>query len=253
MNNSMKLADSRVPVLMNLISSSVVFGVRNSSFSAPPNLDEQRRDQACHDSSFRSVPNLPTPVPKHQLPKKDSVAAGQSNSEEAHPVPKVKKDVQSSAAPTAGQTQKPSFLSMPKQMLFYQKPHVSMQFGGHNPHSVSKCYCHFNSKANAHAIVYGRAPQVQQQVFVPGLQPQLHQILRLVSLCKVNPAFLQMHSASLRPVARRGCRRFKTEAVLSKFKRPEGLHIHMARRLGEDAEGSKTEAATSNVDRRVGK
>ncbi|OMO55783.1 hypothetical protein CCACVL1_26996 [Corchorus capsularis] len=74
-----------------------------------------------------------------KLPRKDSVAVDQSSSGEAHPVLKVKKVVQASEAPTAGQTQKPSLLSMPMQMLFYQKPHVSKQFGGHNPQIQSQC------------------------------------------------------------------------------------------------------------------
>ncbi|OMO69693.1 MIF4G-like, type 3 [Corchorus capsularis] len=140
--------------------------------SAPPNLDEQKRDQARHDSSFRSVPNLPTPVPKQQLPRKDSVAADQSNSGEAHPVPKVKKDVQASVAPTAGQTQKPSLLSMPMtsmQMPFHHQTQV--QFGGHNPQIQSQSVTATSIQMPMHMpLPMGSAPQVQQQVFVPGLQ-----------------------------------------------------------------------------------
>ncbi|KAK6240155.1 hypothetical protein QUC31_005624 [Theobroma cacao] len=142
--------------------------------SAPPNLDEQKRDQARHDSSFRSVPNLPTPIPKHQLPRKDSVAADQSNSGEAHPVSKVKKDAQASAASPANQSQKPSLLNMPMtsmQMPFHHQPQVSMQFGGPNQQIQSQSVTAASIQMPMHMpLPMGNAPQVQPQVFVPGLQ-----------------------------------------------------------------------------------
>ncbi|XVF79693.1 hypothetical protein PTKIN_Ptkin15bG0009900 [Pterospermum kingtungense] len=141
--------------------------------SAPPNLDEQK--QALRDSSFRSVPNLPTPVPKQHPPRKDSVAADQSNSGEAHPLPKVKKDAQPSAAPPANQTQKPSLLNMPMtsmQMPFHHQPQVSMQFGGPNPLIPSQTVTATSIQMPMHMpLPMGNAPQVQQQVFVQGLQP----------------------------------------------------------------------------------
>ncbi|KAE8673538.1 Eukaryotic translation initiation factor 4G [Hibiscus syriacus] len=140
--------------------------------SAPPNLDEQKRVQACHDSSFRPVSNLHTPVPKQQVPKKDSVATDQSNSGEAHPALKVKKDVQASAGPPVNQTQKPAFLNMPMAsiMPFHHQPQVSMQFGGPNPHIRSQTT---SVQMPMHIpLPIGNGPQVvQQPVFVPGLQP----------------------------------------------------------------------------------
>ncbi|XVF33668.1 hypothetical protein REPUB_Repub17cG0187800 [Reevesia pubescens] len=142
--------------------------------SAPPNLDEQKRDQARHDSSFRSVPNLPTPVPKQQLPRKESVATDQSYYGEAHPVPKVKKDAQASVATPVNQTQKPSLLNMPMtsmQMPFHHQPQVSMQFGGPNPHIQSQSVNATSIQMPMHMpLPMGNAPQVQQQVFVSGLQ-----------------------------------------------------------------------------------
>ncbi|KAH7525317.1 hypothetical protein FEM48_Zijuj06G0212000 [Ziziphus jujuba var. spinosa] len=79
--------------------------------SAPPNVDEQKRDQACHDS-YGSAPPVPTPsVPKQQLQRKDPGGVDQLNTAEAHPVPKPKKDVQVSPAPSS-QSQKPSGLPM---------------------------------------------------------------------------------------------------------------------------------------------
>ncbi|XVE76803.1 hypothetical protein DITRI_Ditri13aG0009700 [Diplodiscus trichospermus] len=146
--------------------------------SAPPNLDEQKRDQARHDSSFRPVPNLPTPVAKkqpQQPPRKDSVAADQSSSGEAHPVPKVKKDAQASVAHPANQSQKPSLLNMPMtsmQMPFHPQPQVSMQFGGPNPQIQSQGVTASTIQMPMHMpLPMGNAPQVQPQVFVPGLQP----------------------------------------------------------------------------------
>ncbi|KAK8650468.1 hypothetical protein V6N13_140107 [Hibiscus sabdariffa] len=137
--------------------------------SAPPNLDEQKRDQAHHDSSFRSVPDVPTPVPKQQQPKKDSPTV-QSNPGEAQPVPKVKKDAQASVASPTNQTQKPSLLSLPMnpmQMPFHHQPQVSMQFGMPSPPIQSPT----SMQMPMHMpLPMGNAPQVQQQVFVPGLQ-----------------------------------------------------------------------------------
>ncbi|MBA0854447.1 hypothetical protein Goshw_030498 [Gossypium schwendimanii] len=135
--------------------------------SAPPNLDEQKRDQACHDSSFRSVPDMPTPAPKQQQPINDSVATVPSKSGEAHPAPKVKKDAQASVASPTNQPQKPSLLSLslnPIQMPFNHQPQVSMQFGGPSPIQSP------TSIQMPMHIPMGNAPQVQPPVFVPGLQ-----------------------------------------------------------------------------------
>ncbi|GMJ01434.1 hypothetical protein HRI_003812700 [Hibiscus trionum] len=129
--------------------------------SAPPNLDEQKRDQACQHF---------LPAPKQQLPKKDSSVIDQSNSVEAHPVPKVKKDVQASAGPPLNQTQNPALLNIPMQMPFHHQPQVSMQFGGPNPHIRSQTP---SVQMPMHMpLPMGNGPQVMQQpVFVPGLQP----------------------------------------------------------------------------------
>ncbi|KAK8983083.1 hypothetical protein V6N11_057841 [Hibiscus sabdariffa] len=137
--------------------------------SAPPNLDEQKRDQAHHDSTFRSVPDVPIPVPKQQQPKKDSPTV-QFNSGEAQPVPKVKKDAQTSVASPTHPTQKPSLLSLPMnpmQMPFHHQPQVSMQFGMPSPPIQSPT----SMPLPMHMpLPSGNAPQVRQQVFVPGLQ-----------------------------------------------------------------------------------
>ncbi|KAL5560716.1 hypothetical protein UlMin_036927 [Ulmus minor] len=148
--------------------------------SAPPNLDEQKRDQARHDS-FRPVPPVPTPsVPKQQLPRKDPVALDQPNTPEPHPLPKAKKDVQVSPLPPATQTQKPSGLPMAgisMQMPFHQSQ-VPMPFGGPNQPMQSQ-----GVTANALQmqvpiqLPIGSAPQVQQPMFVSSLHshPMQHQ------------------------------------------------------------------------------
>ncbi|PON58867.1 26S proteasome regulatory complex, non-ATPase subcomplex, Rpn1 subunit [Parasponia andersonii] len=142
--------------------------------SAPPNLDEQKHDQARHNS-FRAVPSLPTPnVPKQQLPRKDPVAFDQPNTHEAHPVPKVKKDAQAPPAPPASQAQKPSGLSRSgiSVPIPYHQSQVSMQFGGPNQQIQSQGVTASSLQMPLPLpLQMGSAPQVQQPVFVPGLQP----------------------------------------------------------------------------------
>ncbi|KAL5866209.1 hypothetical protein ACOSQ3_003723 [Xanthoceras sorbifolium] len=142
--------------------------------SAPPNLDEQKRDQVRHDA-YRTVPNLPTPsIPKQQLPKKDPGVADQSNTGEVHQVPKVKKDAPVSLAPAASQTQKSSVLPIPitsMPMPFHQSQ-VPLQFGGHNPPIQSQNVTATSLQMPMSIpLPMGSAPQVQQHMYVPGLQP----------------------------------------------------------------------------------
>ncbi|KAK9274050.1 hypothetical protein L1049_018864 [Liquidambar formosana] len=143
--------------------------------SAPPNLDEQKRDQARPDS-FISVPTLPIPsVPKQQLPRKDVGAVDQSNTVEAHPMPKAKKDVHVTSAPASTQTQKPSVLPMAgisMQMPFHH-PQVPLQFGGPNPHPQIQSHGMTPTSLQMPLpmpLPMGNASQVQQQVFVSSLQ-----------------------------------------------------------------------------------
>ncbi|KAF2291994.1 hypothetical protein GH714_000071 [Hevea brasiliensis] len=142
--------------------------------SAPPNLDEQKRDQARHDT-FRSVPPLPTPAPKQQLPRKDLDVVDNSSAGEPHPMAKAKKDVQVSTTLPMSQTQKPSVLPRPMssmQMPFHQPP-VSAQFGGPNPQIQSQGVTPTSLQMHMPmaALPMGNAPQVQQPMFVQGLQP----------------------------------------------------------------------------------
>ncbi|KAL6964926.1 hypothetical protein U1Q18_035981 [Sarracenia purpurea var. burkii] len=143
--------------------------------SAPPNLHEQKRDQARHDST-RAVPTIPIPsVPKQQMPRKDGGAGDQSNSSEVHQMSKAKRDLQiPSAPPPVAQTQKPSIhpipgVSMP--MPFHQ-PQGPVQFGGPNPQIQSQGMG-MTATSLPMPFPMGNPPQLQQQVFVPSLQPHV--------------------------------------------------------------------------------
>ncbi|KAM2695468.1 hypothetical protein EV1_039958 [Malus domestica] len=169
--------------------------------SAPPNLDEQKRDQARHDS-FRVVPSVPVPtVPKQQLPRKDSASIDQPNAAEVHMVPKVKKDVQVSHAPPPSQTQKPSphpmaGMSMP--MPFHQ-PQVPVQFGGPNQQIQSQSMSASSIQMPMPMQLSIGSTQVQQPVFVQGLQPHpmqpqgiMHQGQNMTFTPQMGPQIPQM-------------------------------------------------------------
>ncbi|KAE9600793.1 putative initiation factor eIF-4 gamma, MA3 [Lupinus albus] len=142
--------------------------------SAPPNIDEQKHDQAPQDS-YRSVPSGPTPpIPKQQQqrPWKDAVITGQSIAGETHIGIKGRKDPQASALTPAGLIQKPSVpvtgISMPNP--YHQSP-ASLQFGGPNqqiqPQGMSTTSLHMP----IHMPIPIGNPAQLQHVYVPGLQP----------------------------------------------------------------------------------
>ncbi|XP_014523092.1 eukaryotic translation initiation factor 4G isoform X2 [Vigna radiata var. radiata] len=142
--------------------------------SAPPNIDEQKRDQARHDS-FRPAPSVPTPpVPKQQAVKKDTGVTDQSNTGETHTGTRAKKDTQVSPLPPASQMQKPSVIpltgiSMP---MPYHQSQASVHFGGPNPQIQSQGMSSAPLQMPLPMpLPIGSATQVQQPVFVPNLQP----------------------------------------------------------------------------------
>lgn len=153
--------------------------------SAPPNLDEQKREQERHDSS-RPVPTLPTPAPKQQaprkdvgavdqqLPRKDVCVVEQSNTTEAHSMSNVKRDAQGSSLPPSTHMQKPSLPPMTGisvQMPFHQQK-VPVQFGGPSPQILSQGMTTTSIQMPMPMpLSMGNASQIQQQVFVSGLQP----------------------------------------------------------------------------------
>nr|XP_029123295.1 eukaryotic translation initiation factor 4G isoform X2 [Elaeis guineensis] len=141
--------------------------------SAPPNLDEQKKDQA-HHGSFRGVPKVPIPSgPQQPLqPKKDASGVNQSNIGESLPPARGKQDMHSriSAAP-AVLLPKSSVLplagiSMP---MAFQQPQVSLQFGGPSPQLQSQGVA-ATSLQMPMTLPIGHVPQVSQQMFLHGLQ-----------------------------------------------------------------------------------
>ena len=129
--------------------------------------------QARHDT-FVAGPTLPLPPNTKQQQRKGVVASEQSNALEAHHLPKVKRDVQVSSASPPNQTQKPSVLPMtgiPMQLPYHQ-PQVSVQFSGPTPQIQSQSMTATSLQMPMPMpLPMGNASQVQQQVFVPGLQP----------------------------------------------------------------------------------
>ncbi|CAA3032102.1 eukaryotic translation initiation factor 4G isoform X1 [Olea europaea subsp. europaea] len=141
--------------------------------SAPPNLDEQKRYQARHDS-LRATPAMSTPsIPEQQLPKKDAWVSDQPKAGEAQSVSKLRRDAQVSSAPPLNQVQRPSAHPMPgmsMQIPFHQ-PHVPVQFGGPNPQIQSQAMISTSLPMSIPmALPLGNSP-VQQPMFVSGLPP----------------------------------------------------------------------------------
>ncbi|KEH17961.1 eukaryotic translation initiation factor 4G-like protein [Medicago truncatula] len=160
---------SIVPGVMN----GVAIPARTSS--APPNLDEQKRDQARHDS-IKPVPSAPIPtVPKpQQPPRNDAVVTEKTNARDTHLGAKAKKDPQLPALTPASQMQRPSAVPVPGMSMPtpFQQSQQSLQFGGPNPQIQSQGM----SSTPMHipmpmSIPIGNVGQVQQPVFIPGLQP----------------------------------------------------------------------------------
>ncbi|KAL6565829.1 hypothetical protein OROHE_004884 [Orobanche hederae] len=137
--------------------------------SAPPNLDEQKEDQARRES-LRAAPSAPIPsIPKQHFPKKDD----QNNTVEAQPVPKPKRESQVLAAPPVHQTQKSSVHAtpnIPMQLPFHQ-PQVPVQFGGQNPHIHSQPMSATSLPLPMQMPLPIGNPPMQQPLFISGLQP----------------------------------------------------------------------------------
>ncbi|GFZ02902.1 eukaryotic translation initiation factor 4G [Actinidia rufa] len=142
--------------------------------SAPPNLDEQQRDQAHHDSS-RTGPTFPIPsVPKKQVPRKDGGIGDQSNTGESHQMSKAKGDVRISSASPVTQTQKASFHHIPggSMPMPFNQPQIPAQFGGPIPHIQSQGMAATSLPLPMPMpLPMGNAPQLQQPIFVSSLQP----------------------------------------------------------------------------------
>lgn len=123
--------------------------------------------QARHDSS-KAMPTLSIPsVPKPQ--KKEVVSANQPNIIESHPPSQAKRDsrVQTPVAPVATTAQKST--ATPITPMSYQQPQIPLQFGGPGAQMQSQGV-RASSLQMPMSLPIGNATQVQQQVFVPGLQ-----------------------------------------------------------------------------------
>ncbi|XP_042059861.1 eukaryotic translation initiation factor 4G-like isoform X1 [Salvia splendens] len=138
--------------------------------SAPPNLDEQKKDQARYESS-RTDPALPTPsIYKQHFHKKDAGICDQPNSGEAHLASRPKRDAQVSAAQPGIQTQRPALHPIPKmpiQFPFHEQQ-INVQFGGPNPQMQSQALS--GPMPIPMSLPLGN-PSVQHSMFVQGIQP----------------------------------------------------------------------------------
>ncbi|XP_047982957.1 eukaryotic translation initiation factor 4G-like isoform X2 [Salvia hispanica] len=137
--------------------------------SAPPNLDEQKKDQA-RQNLLRAGP-VPIPIPKQPVVKKDAGVPNQTNAREAHSISKPKRDIQVSVVPPVTQIQKPgvhSMPGMPMQMPFHQ---TQVQFGGPNPQIQPQALSGTPLPLSMQMPLPIGNPQMQQQMFISSLQP----------------------------------------------------------------------------------
>ncbi|CAA0842481.1 Eukaryotic translation initiation factor 4G [Striga hermonthica] len=136
--------------------------------SAPPNLDEQRKAKARHES-LRTAPAAQVPSdPNQHLAKK----IGPPSTGETQQAPKHKRDPQVVAGKPVAQAQKPSMhpnmTGIPMQLPFHQ-PQVPVQLGGPNPQLQSQTMPG-TSLPMPMPLPHGNQP-LQHSMFVPGLQP----------------------------------------------------------------------------------
>ncbi|PIN16101.1 hypothetical protein CDL12_11245 [Handroanthus impetiginosus] len=164
-------ASKSFPLQFGSISPGLMNGVQipARTTSAPPNLDEQKKDQA-RQASLRVAPVMP--IPSIPNPKKDT-GNDQTNAGEAQPVSKSKRETQVSAAPPVTQNQKPALhpsLGMPMQLPFHQ-PQVPVQFGGPSPQIQSQGMPGTSLPLPMQMPLPIGNPPMQQTMFISGLQP----------------------------------------------------------------------------------
>ncbi|PIA32519.1 hypothetical protein AQUCO_04400011v1 [Aquilegia coerulea] len=138
--------------------------------SAPPNLDEQKRDQARHNS-VRATPTMPiTSGSKQQQPPKDAGSNKQPATGEPHAASsQARREVHAQVPPMSGTTgsQKPSVLPIPGiSMSVPFQSQVSVPFGGVSSHIQSQGIS-TSSVPMPMPMPVGSAGQMPQQVFVP--------------------------------------------------------------------------------------
>ncbi|KAL0346528.1 UNVERIFIED_CONTAM: Eukaryotic translation initiation factor 4G [Sesamum calycinum] len=112
-------------------------------------------------------------IPKPHSLKNDTGIPDQTNTVEAQPVSKSKRDTQVSAGAPVTQTQKPAvhhIPGMPMQLPFHQ-PQVPVQFGGPNPQIQSQAMSGSSLPLPMQMPLPIANPPMQQPMFISGLQP----------------------------------------------------------------------------------
>ncbi|KAK4758698.1 hypothetical protein SAY87_019999 [Trapa incisa] len=146
--------------------------------SAPPNIDEQKRDKVRHDS-VKSVHPVPIPpAARTHLPGKDLSSGNHSNAADVHTSPKPKRDTQGRpVTPTQTQNTHVNQVSRMSIPMPYHQPQVPIKFTAPNPQIQSQGLPQASIQMSMQipmALPVANAPQVQQKMFVPGIQP--HQL-----------------------------------------------------------------------------
>ncbi|GAB2290170.1 hypothetical protein Dimus_024452 [Dionaea muscipula] len=168
----------RYPLQFGSISPGFVNGIQipARTSSAPPNLDEQKTNQARPDS-FRGVSANAIPsAPKPTLSKKD-VPSGDQTTVVVKADSKAKKESKVMSVPPVNQSQKPSVPSTTGILMpMHFHPASTMQFGGPSPQIPPQSLQGTSlPMPMPMALQMGNTPQVQQPIYVPGLQHPLMQ------------------------------------------------------------------------------
>ncbi|KAL0308698.1 UNVERIFIED_CONTAM: Eukaryotic translation initiation factor 4G [Sesamum radiatum] len=199
-------ASKSFPLQFGSISPGFMKGVQipARTSSAPPNLDEQKKAQVGSSLLSCCLPgvgkvcldrhgwksndilnyekkarqnsvrlNQVASIPKPHSLKNDTGIPDQTNTVEAQPVSKSKRDTQVSAGAPVTQTQKPAvhhIPGMPMQLPFHQ-PQVPVQFGGPNPQIQSQAMSGSSLPLPMQMPLPIANPPMQQPMFISGLQP----------------------------------------------------------------------------------
>ncbi|KAL8062305.1 hypothetical protein ABFS82_02G137800 [Erythranthe guttata] len=165
-------ASKPVPLQFGSISPGFMNGVQipARTSSAPPNLDEQKKDQARHESLRAAVAKPVPSIPNQQFPKKDAGILDQPKAGETQLVSKPKRDAQISSATHHQSPSRHPIPGMPMQLPYHQ-PQVPVQFGGQNlqiqPQAMPGPPMQMQMPMS---LPIGNLP-VQHPMYVPGLQP----------------------------------------------------------------------------------
>ncbi|KAK4741705.1 hypothetical protein SAY87_025293 [Trapa incisa] len=147
--------------------------------SAPPNIDEQKRDKAHHDSvkSVHPIPIPPAPARTH-LPGKDLGSGNHPRAPDVQSTSKPKRDTQGRpVTPIQAHNTHVNQVSRMSIPMSYHQLQVPIKFTAPNSQIQSQGLPSASIQMPMQipmALPVANAPQGQQQMFVPGLQP--HQL-----------------------------------------------------------------------------